>query len=223
MINEHQDRIEQGCIIEWREDRGLGFIETDNGEVLFFHISEFNLAHHPKVGEQVVFVVGENRQTRHGRLQVKQIHEVGFVHQLKSPSDQRVQLRNKQLSSHSAFGLGQITSLVISMGFYVLLVALAVTNELSWLVVGWYAVLGIMTYMICTKDKAAAHDGAQRIPELILHALSAVGGWAGALVAQSYLHHKLQKPQFRMVYYLTVAINLAGLLVIWINKESLPF
>ncbi|MGP4953399.1 DUF1294 domain-containing protein, partial [Psychrobacter sp. T6-1] len=53
-----------------------------------------------------------------------------------------------------------------------------------------------------------------RTPEMTLHILSALGGWVGALVAQIYLRHKSQKPEFRMAYYLTVVINLAGLLFV---------
>ncbi|MGB2047801.1 MAG: DUF1294 domain-containing protein, partial [Psychrobacter celer] len=64
------------------------------------------------------------------------------------------------------------------------------------------------------KDKAAAQNGDWRTPESTLHILSALGGWVGALVAQTYLRHKSQKPEFRIVYYLTVIINLAGLLFV---------
>jgi uncharacterized membrane protein YsdA (DUF1294 family) len=36
-----------------------------------------------------------------------------------------------------------------------------------------------------------------------------------------YLRHKSQKPEFRIVYYLTVIINLAGLLFIMVNGGDL--
>ena len=47
------------------------------------------------------------------------------------------------------------------------------------------------------------------VPESTLHVLSALGGWVGALLAQTYLRHK---SQVRVTYYLTVVINMAGLL-----------
>ena len=62
------------------------------------------------------------------------------------------------------------------------------------------------------KDKAAAQSGDWRTPESTLHVLSALGGWVGALLAQTYLRHKSQKPEFRVTYYLTVVVNMAGLL-----------
>jgi len=68
--------------------------------------------------------------------------------------------------------------------------------------------------MMYAKDKAAAQNGDWRTPESTLHVLSALGGWVGAMVAQTYLRHKSQKSEFRMTYYLTVLINLAGLLFI---------
>ena len=87
-------------------------------------------------------------------------------------------------------------------------------QKISWLVVGWYFVLGLITYGMYAKDKAAAQSGEWRTPESTLHLLSILGGWVGAMVAQTYLRHKSQKPEFRMTYYLTVVINLAVLLFI---------
>ncbi|MGO2340334.1 MAG: DUF1294 domain-containing protein, partial [Psychrobacter sp.] len=74
--------------------------------------------------------------------------------------------------------------------------------------------LGIITYAMYAKDKAAAQSGDWRTPESTLHLLSALGGWVGAMVAQTYLRHKSQKPEFRVTYYLTVVINMAGLLFV---------
>jgi len=79
-------------------------------------------------------------------------------------------------------------------------------------VVSWYVVLGIITYGMYAKDKAAAQSGDWRTPEFTLHVLSALGGWVGALLAQTYLRHKSQKPEFRVTYYLTVVVNMTGLL-----------
>ena len=77
--------------------------------------------------------------------------------------------------------------------------------------------LGIFTYITYGKDKAAAQNGDWRTPESTLHILSALGGWVGALVAQTYLRHKSQKPEFRVTYYLTVVINMAGLLFLLVD------
>ena len=43
-----------------------------------------------------------------------------------------------------------------------------------------------------------------------IHFLSLVCGWPGALVAQQTLRHKTQKKSFRLVFWLTVIINIVA-------------
>lgn len=69
---------QQGHIKKWQDDKGFGFIESEAGESLFFHVSEFKAQRRPDVGEQVVFTVGQDNQ---GRKQAKQVQELGFVQQ----------------------------------------------------------------------------------------------------------------------------------------------
>jgi uncharacterized membrane protein YsdA (DUF1294 family) len=61
------------------------------------------------------------------------------------------------------------------------------------------------------KDKDAAARGAWRTPEKTLHALALIGGWPGALVAQSLFRHKSRKAPFRLAFWATVALNCAAL------------
>ena len=211
---------QQGQIKKWQEDKGFGFIETETGEQIFFHISEFKAQRRPNLGEEVVFSVGHDNQ---GRTQAKQVQELSFIQQKMAQKNQQIRQRNVKLSAQADFEASQKKRLFLGVVFYALLILLAVMDKLSWLVVGWYAALGLVTYLMYAKDKAAAQRGDWRTPESTLHLLSALGGWVGAMVAQTYLRHKSQKPEFRMTYYLTVLINMAGLLVILTNKELLPF
>ncbi len=202
---------QQGHIKKWQDDKGFGFIETAAGESLFFHVSAFKAQRRPEVGEQVVFTVGQDNQ---GRLQAKDVQELSFVQQKMAQKNSQIRQRNHKRSAQAEFEAGQKKRLFLGIGFYAVLVLLTVMNKLSWLVLAWYAVLGIITYGMYAKDKAAAQSGDWRTPESTLHLLSALGGWVGAMVAQTYLRHKSQKPEFRITYYLTVIINLAGLLFI---------
>ncbi len=202
---------QQGHIKKWQDDKGFGFIETEAGESVFFHVSEFKASRRPNIGEEVVFSVGQDNQ---GRLQAKQVQELSFVQQQMAQNNKQIRKRNSKKSQQADFEDGQKKRSLLGIGFYAVLVLLAVMNKLSWLVVSWYAVLGLITYMVYAKDKAAAQSGDWRTPESTLHILSALGGWVGAMVAQTYLRHKSQKPEFRMAYYLTVVINMAGLLFI---------
>ena len=202
---------QQGHVKKWQDDKGFGFIETEAGESVFFHVSAFKAQRRPEVGEQVVFSVGQDNQ---GRLQARDVQELSFVQQKMAQKNSQIRQRNHKRSAQAEFEAGQKKRLFLGVGFYGVLILLVVMNKLSWLVLTWYAVLGIITYAIYAKDKAAAQSGDWRTPESTLHLLSALGGWVGAMVAQTYLRHKSQKPEFRIVYYLTVIINLAGLLFI---------
>ncbi len=202
---------QQGHIKKWQDDKGFGFIETENGDSVFFHTNEFKARRRPEVGEQVIFSIGRDNQ---GRLQAKEVQELQFVQQKMAQKNKQIRQRNTKRSQQADFESGQKKRLFLGAGFYGVLILLAVTDKLSWLVVIWYAVLGIITYGMYAKDKAAAQSGDWRTPESTLHLLSALGGWVGAMVAQTYLRHKSQKPEFRVTYYLTVVINMAGLLFI---------
>jgi len=216
---------QQGHIKKWQDDKGFGFIETAAGESVFFHVSAFKAQRRPEIGEQVVFIVGQDNQ---GRLQAKDVQELSFVQQKMAQKNRQIQQRNHKRSAQADFEAGQKKRLFLGLGFYGVLILLVVMNKLSWLVLAWYAVLGVITYGMYAKDKAAAQSGTWRTPESTLHLLSALGGWVGAMVAQTYLRHKSQKPEFRITYYLTVIINLAGLLFILAGKDfeflaNLPF
>ncbi|WP_296244263.1 MULTISPECIES: DUF1294 domain-containing protein [unclassified Psychrobacter] len=204
----------QGHIKKWQDDKGFGFIETAAGESVFFHVSAFKAQRRPTIGEQVVFTVEQDNQ---GRLQAKDVQELSFVQQKMAQKNQKIRQRNHKRNAQAEFEAGQKKRLFLGIGFYGVLILLAVMNKLSWLIVAWYAALGVITYGMYAKDKAAAQGGDWRTPESTLHLLSALGGWVGAMVAQTYLRHKSQKPEFRIVYYLTVIINLAGLLFMMVG------
>lgn len=209
---------QQGHIKKWQDDKGFGFIETGTGESVFFHVSAFKAQRRPEVGEQVVFTMGQDNQ---GRLQAKDVQELSFVQQKMAQKNQKIRQRNHKRSAQAEFEAGQKKRLFLGIGFYGVVILLAVMNKLSWLVIAWYVILGVITYGMYAKDKAAAQSGDWRTPESTLHLLSTLGGWVGALVAQTHLRHKSQKPEFRIAYYLTVIINLAGLLFIMVNGGDL--
>ncbi|WP_201542058.1 DUF1294 domain-containing protein [Psychrobacter faecalis] len=209
---------QQGHIKKWQDDKGFGFIETAAGESVFFHVSAFKAPRRPVIGEQVVFTVEQDNQER---LQAKDVQELSFVQQKMAQKNSQIRQRNHKRNAQAEFEADQKKRLFLGISFYGVLILLAVMNKLSWLVIAWYVILGVITYGMYAKDKAAAQNGDWRTPESTLHLLSTLGGWVGALVAQTYLRHKSQKPEFRIVYYLTVIINLAGLLFIMVNGGDL--
>ncbi len=86
-------------------------------------------------------------------------------------------------------------------------------DELPIVILGAYLILSAAAFALYKKDKSAAEWDEWRTPENTLHMISMLGGWPGALVAQNKLRHKSSKLSFRVVYWATVVINCAALVL----------
>lgn len=88
-----------------------------------------------------------------------------------------------------------------------------------WAVPLWvgvaYVLLSLITFGVYARDKALARAGLWRIPERTLHGLALAGGWPGALLAQRWLRHKSVKRPFRIVFGITVVLNMAVFAGVW--------
>jgi uncharacterized membrane protein YsdA (DUF1294 family) len=73
-----------------------------------------------------------------------------------------------------------------------------------------YLGLSTVAFVVYAVDKRAAGRGKQRVPESTLHLMAVAGGWPGALLAQQAFRHKTAKRSFRRVFWITVAVNIAG-------------
>jgi len=73
--------------------------------------------------------------------------------------------------------------------------------------------MSAITYLVYWFDKRAARAQRRRTPEATLHILELLGGWPGALLAQSQLRHKTRKTRYRAVFWAMVALNLIALAV----------
>jgi uncharacterized membrane protein YsdA (DUF1294 family) len=80
-----------------------------------------------------------------------------------------------------------------------------------------YLIASVLTFIVYANDKAAAMSGRWRTRERTLHLLSLAGGWPGALVAQRVLRHKGRKASFQIVFWLTVIVNCAVVLWMWLS------
>lgn len=74
-----------------------------------------------------------------------------------------------------------------------------------------YGVMSITSFAFYAIDKRAARNRAWRTPEKHLLLTSLLCGWPGALLAQQLLRHKTSKRSFQIAFWLTVALNVAGL------------
>lgn len=74
-----------------------------------------------------------------------------------------------------------------------------------------YLVMSLVAFIAYALDKRAAVRGEWRTKEATLHTLELLCGWPGAWIAQMLLRHKSVKTSFRIVFFLMVVLNLAGL------------
>jgi uncharacterized membrane protein YsdA (DUF1294 family)/cold shock CspA family protein len=181
-----------GKIATWKDDRGYGFIEPDNGgPQVFVHIKSFlNKRIRPAVKDPVSF---ELAQDSVGRPQAKYVKFEGVGTQVR------------------AVDKSQMPLLATAALFPVLVGGLALAGYVPPAVPGLYFGASLMAYLFYRVDKSAARDGRWRTRESTLHLLGLVGGWPGALVAQRLHRHKSSKPSFQLVFWTTVLVNIGAL------------
>jgi len=83
-----------------------------------------------------------------------------------------------------------------------------------------YLLLSLFTFGAYWWDKRKARAGHWRTPESTLQLLALLGGWPGALLAQSYLRHKSQKRPFLLLFWCAAVLNLIALS--WAATLPLP-
>lgn len=81
-----------------------------------------------------------------------------------------------------------------------------------------YFFCSIVSYCLYAKDKWAAKNGHWRVQENTLHLSALVCGWPGAIIAQQGLRHKTQKASFRVVFVITLLLNLS--LLGWLHTAD---
>jgi uncharacterized membrane protein YsdA (DUF1294 family)/cold shock CspA family protein len=179
-----------GRINTWKDEQGFGFItpKGGGGEV-FVHIKSFsNRQRRPKGTEIVTYELTSDAK---GRMRAE---SVAFFDDEALPSVH-----------------GQGKSLVVPATFFLALAAAVLMQRLPFHILGLYAVASTVTFFVYARDKSAAKKDVWRTSEDALHALSLIGGWPGAFIAQELLRHKSRKQSFRIVFWITVAVNCGGL------------
>ena len=177
-----------GKITTWKNDKGFGFITPDQGgQQVFFHISELS-NNHARPAEQM-----------------KVTYTLSYDHHQRPRA---IDVRLTEIRT----ALPTLPLLVISVFFLVLTLTTYVLQIPICVLVG-YVLISSITFYVYGVDKASAMQGAQRVPEVSLHLLEFLGGWPGALVAQSFYHHKTRKASFQSTYWGMVIANLLALVL----------
>ena len=74
----------------------------------------------------------------------------------------------------------------------------------------WMLSVNAVTFGYYGYDKMRAQAGSEgRVPEMVLHSLSAVGGSPGAYLAMWLFRHKTVKGSFRILFWCIVLLQLS--------------
>lgn len=77
------------------------------------------------------------------------------------------------------------------------------SNYDSWAAAG-FAAINAVTFLAFGLDKWRAGRASQRVSELSLVTLGALGGWIGGLIGMSVFRHKTRKVTFKCKYALAL-------------------
>ncbi len=188
----------KGKITSWNDEKRFGFITPGTGEHVFIHIKAFsNRSRRPEIGQLVTYALSSDKQ--------------GRTHAIKAT------LSGNRLPEKIKLKSGSLP--ILAAAFFLVIVGVSVLSaKIPLLVLAFYLIASLLTFIIYALDKSAAGKGAWRTKESTLHLLSLSGGWPGALIAQQKLRHKSKKQSFRLVFWVTVLLN-CGLFV-WLFMAS---
>ena len=71
----------------------------------------------------------------------------------------------------------------------------------------WIIAVSIASFITYGYDKSIAGHDKTRVPEVVLHALTALGGTIGSFAAMQIFRHKTQKKPFQVVFWGIVAVQ----------------
>ncbi len=186
----------EGTITQWNEARGFGFIEpTQGGQAIFVHTSAL-----PQGMRQAPLQRGVSFEVeRNAKGQKRAAH----VQVLRA-------IRHRPLVRQGRSGTRGWTGLWAIPAFACIYLGTAFFWPVPLGVAGVYLGCSLLCCVVYAVDKSAAQAGRWRIPENTLLLLGLAGGWPGAVVAQQLLRHKTTKASFRIAFWFSVVLNVAG-------------
>jgi len=193
----------KGTLVDWRDDRGYGFIEpAASGKRVFCHIRAFTVrVKRPISGDRVTYLLATDKQ---GRPQATDVRPLGL-------EDAQYRSTARKSKPRSRSQQPPLIRAACVMIFFTVLIGLVVTAGLPWYVPIGYVVMSGITMFAYAFDKNAAMNKRRRTQEQSLHLMGIAGGWPGAWLAQAMFRHKHRKVSFMVEFWICTLINI-GLL-----------
>lgn len=189
----------KGKISSWKDGKGFGFITPNVGDKqIFVHINAFNTRKKiPVVNQVVTFTLSTDKQ---GRPCAENVTRAG------------------ELLSKNTKKKNSILVFFVPILFIIFVGISAFTNRIEPLLLPFYIIVSLFTFILYAVDKSAAKNNLWRTQESTLHFFSLAGGWPGAVIAQQTLRHKSKKQSFRSVFWVTVILNVGAF--IWFHTPE---
>jgi uncharacterized membrane protein YsdA (DUF1294 family)/cold shock CspA family protein len=180
---------ETGELVDWKDDRGFGFIQRPGGtETIFVHIRAIRRAvERPKIGDRMSYSVGVGKG---GRTVAT---DVDIITPPPASAPGAAAPKPRRLGRPKAPDMllsGRVWAAAVLLG---LLAANIYLGRLPVWAAGLYLIAGITSFCTYWIDKRAANARISRTPESTLHTIDLVFGVIGGLLAQHILRHKTFK------------------------------
>ena len=109
-----------------------------------------------------------------------------------------------------------IAPFVVAAVLALIIKALIPTTDL---LLAWIIGVSIASFGTYGYDKSIAGRGVTRVPEVVLHLLTALGGTIGSFAGMQIFRHKTQKKPFLMVFWAIVAVQIIAIVVLLLLRR----
>ncbi len=195
--------LHSGKLVKWKDDRGFGFIQPDDGgKEVFLHVSELkDSARRPRVNDTICYYCTINSDGK-----IRAIN--AFIRGVKKRSElplERPKYSDKPSRKRTLAFLFAKLLLLLCLPLVGATQFSRVTSNVWPLLL--YPVMSVFTYVLYADDKTRARQKIWRTSEQTLHVCELVGGWPGGYVAQQILRHKSLKQSYQFEFWLIVVIH----------------
>jgi uncharacterized membrane protein YsdA (DUF1294 family)/cold shock CspA family protein len=186
----------KGKLIKWNAEKAFGFVRPNAGGTdVFIHKTALsNRKRTPQINDIITFSITKDKAGRYTASDATFLGE---------KLEKKVAIKPRKLS------------LLLSLLFLAVITASYFSGQFPQKLLFGYFCFSTITFLAYAFDKSKAQRGEWRVKESTLHLFSLMGGWPGAAIAQQLLRHKSQKREFRKVFWLTVIINVVGLMCLY--------